>query len=63
MLGRAAQEPSLAGSVGRTPAAPKGRVPRSWEPPVVHDRQAGVRLWEVSEEKPAAVHRPRRLRA
>lgn len=32
------------------PAHQCGRVPRSWEPPIVHDRQAGVRLWEMSEE-------------
>jgi len=32
------------------PARQCGRVPRSWEPPVVHDRQAAVRLWELSED-------------
>jgi len=32
------------------PARQCGRVPRSWEPPIVHDRQAAARLWELSED-------------
>lgn len=36
-------------SCGR-PAHKCGRVPRSWQPPVVYDRQAGAQLWDLSED-------------
>mmetsp|Transcript_4409 Transcript_4409/g.13366 ORF Transcript_4409/g.13366 Transcript_4409/m.13366 type:complete len:511 (-) Transcript_4409:44-1576(-) len=32
------------------PAHKCGRVPRSWQPPVANDLQAGSKLWELSEE-------------
>lgn len=32
------------------PAHKCGRVPRSWQPPVVHDQQAGAQLWDLSED-------------
>merc|ERR1712194_26147 len=32
------------------PAHRCGRVPRSWQPPVALDRQAGSQLWEMSED-------------